>query len=85
MECPPEVKSQLIDYVRERAYTDARIIFVKSKLASSEVTAISLFNSAQMIIPSVFNGIKIAWEADEDGKMYPFPLVLEDVLLEDRR
>ena len=85
MECPSEVKLQIIDYIREQAYHAAKTEFLKTNLASSEVTAISLFNSAQMIIPSVFNGIKIAWEADEEGKMYPFPLVLEDVLLEDRR
>ena len=85
MECPPEVKSQLIDFVREKAYIDVRTTFIKTNIAGSEITAISLFNSAQMVIPSIFNSVKAAWEADDEAYDYPFPLVLDDVMLEDRR
>jgi len=85
MECPSEVKLQLIDYIREQAYYAAKAEFLKTNLSTSEITAISLFNSAQMFIPKIFNRSKDAWNLEDGNDLFPFPLVLDDVLLEDRR
>ena len=82
MECPSEVKSQLIDYIREQAYHAAKTEFLKTNLASSEITARSLFNSAQMLIPKLFNKAKDAWNLEEGNELFSFPLVLDDVLLD---
>jgi len=84
MECPSEVKLQIIDYIREQAYHAAKTEFLKTSLASSDITAISLFNSAQMIIPSLFNKAKAAWEIEDGNEEFEFPLTLDDVLLDEK-
>ena len=83
MECPSEVKLQIIDYIREQAYHAAKTELLKTNLASSEITAISLFNSAQMFIPKLFNRAKDAWDLEDGNEMFSFPLILDDVLLDD--
>lgn len=83
MECPSEVKSQLIDYIRERAYHGAKAEFLKTNLANSDITAISLFNAAQMLIPPLFNKAKDAWDLEDGNELFSFPLVLDDVLLDE--
>jgi len=84
MECPSEVKWQLIDYIREKAYQGAKAEFLKTNLANSDITAISLFNAAQMLIPPLFNRTKEAWDLEDGNELFPFPLALDDVLLDEK-
>lgn len=84
MECPSEVKLQLIDYIREKAYQGAKAEFLKTNLANTDITAISLFNAAQMLIPPLFNKTKEAWNLEDGNELFPFPLALDDVLLDEK-